>query len=55
MVSLPSISYLDNHSFTPDTSPVIARIDFTPDASPVIAKIDVFASNTFGMLKLVTL
>ena len=42
MVSLPAISYLDDHSFT-------------PDASPVIARIDVFASNTFGMLKLVTL
>ena len=28
MVSLPAISYLEDHSFTPDASPVIARIDF---------------------------
>ena len=27
-MSLPAISYLEDHSFTPDASPVIARIDF---------------------------
>ena len=42
MVSLPAISYLDDHIFS-------------PDGHPVVAIIDVLASNTDDMLQLVTL
>ena len=42
MVSLPAISYLDDHISTTDGHPVVARID-------------VLAINTDDMLQLVTL